>query len=415
MPIALGEPFWRIQFRTTFAAFRHRNYKLWFAGQLISLLGSWMQITAQGFLVYELTRSSEYLGYVAFAAGIPSWLFMLWAGVVADRMSRRALLIITQGCMLVLALLLAALTFAGAIQPWHILVLACGLGVANAFDAPARQAIVMELVGREDLTNAIALNSIMFNSATALGPAAAGLIYAWLGPGWCFAINAASFLAVIVALALMRFPARAARTQKTSAARELSEGLRFVMAHPHIRVLVGLVVVVALFGISFVTLMPAWAVAILGGDATTNGFLHSARGIGALLGALLIASLGRFQFHGRLLTMASLGFPLALIAFAFIRVEWLALVVLVAVGIGMILVFNLANALVQTLTPDGLRGRVMAIYSLGFFGFMPLGGLLAGALAERIGEQWTVVVCALLVVLFSVAVRIFQPGLNRMT
>src|SRR5262245_9039549 len=173
----------------TFSAFRYRNYRLWFAGQLVSLVGTWMQTTAQGFLVFELTHSPAYLGYVGFAAGVPSWLFMLYGGVIADRVSRRNLLLMTQTGMVILAFILAALTFSGWVQPWHIIVLALGLGVANAFDAPARQAFVVEMVDREDLTNAIALNSSMFNLATVVGPAVSGLVYAWLGPAWCFTIN----------------------------------------------------------------------------------------------------------------------------------------------------------------------------------------------------------------------------------
>jgi MFS family permease len=177
----------------TFAALQHRNYRLWFVGQLVSMVGTWMQSTAQGYLVFELTRSPAYLGYVGFAAGVPSWLFMLYGGVVADRMSRRNLLLITQTVMMILAFGLAGLTFSGLIQPWHLILLAFGLGVANAFDAPARQAFVLEMVSREDLTNAIALNSTMFNLATVIGPAVAGVAYAILGPAWCFTLNGLSF------------------------------------------------------------------------------------------------------------------------------------------------------------------------------------------------------------------------------
>jgi MFS family permease len=194
----------RVSARGTFAALQYPNYRLWFIGQMISLVGTWMQGTAQGYLVYELTRSPAYLGYVGFAAGVPSWLFMLYGGVIADRMSRRTLLVITQTCMMLLAFLLAGLTFTGRVQPWHIIVLAFLLGTANAFDAPARQAFVLEMVDRQHLTNAIALNSTMFNLGTAIGPAMAGITYSLFGPAWCFTINAFSFLAVIAALLLMK-------------------------------------------------------------------------------------------------------------------------------------------------------------------------------------------------------------------
>ena len=188
----------------TFAALRHRNYRLWFFGQMVSVLGTWMQVTAQGFLVYELTHSAAYLGYVGFASGVPAWLLMLYGGAVSDRVSRRLVLLVAQGVMMLLAIALALLTWSGHVQAWHIVLFALGGGVANAFDGPARQSFVLEMVDRQDLTNAIALNSSVFNLATTLGPAAAGVIYAAVGPGWCFGINAASFVGVIAALALMR-------------------------------------------------------------------------------------------------------------------------------------------------------------------------------------------------------------------
>ena len=205
-PAPEPQTFWQ----RTFAALQYPNYRLWFMGQLVSLVGTWMQITAQSFLVFELTHSTAYLGYVGFANGLPSWLFMLYGGVIADRMSRRKLLMITQSTMMVLAFLLAGLAFAGLVQPWQIVVLALALGTANAFDAPARQAFVLELVDRPDLTNAIALNSSMFNLATVVGPTVAGLTYAAFGAAWCFALNGVSFIAVIIALVLMRLPASSA-------------------------------------------------------------------------------------------------------------------------------------------------------------------------------------------------------------
>ncbi len=408
------EPLWRLQLRRTFAALGYRNYRLWFLGQLVSLLGTWMQATAQAYLVFELTHSAAYLGYVAFAAGIPPWLFMLYGGVVADRVSRRKLLLVTQACMLLLAAVLAVLAFTGAVQAWHILCLAFALGVVNAFDAPARHALVSDLVPREDLTNAIALNSTMFNAATAVGPAAAGLTYDWFGPGWCFGLNAGSFVGVLVALALIRLPPTPPRPPAGPAGRELAEGLRFAAGHREIRLLLGLVVALSLFGLAFATLMPAWAVNVLGGGAATNGFLMSARGAGALVGALAIASLGRIRFHGRLLTWASLAFPAAVLVFSALRHQTLALAVLVLAGGAMIVCFNLCNALVQTLAPDALRGRVMGIYSLAFFGFMPAGGLLAGALATRLGEPLTVAAGAAVFLALALGVRLLQPSLSRL-
>ncbi len=397
----MSQPSWQ----QAFPAFKYRNYRLWFVGQLVSLFGTWMQITAQGYLVFQLTNSPVYLGYVAFASGLPAWLFTLYGGVIADRMSRRTLLVITQTAMLVLAFILAALAFTGRVQPWHIVVLAFLLGVANAFDAPARQAFVLEMVERQDLTNAIALNATMFNAATAVGPAVAGITYAAFGPAWCFTLNGLSFIAVIVALLMMRLKLQAAPARRSSAAGDLIEGLRYVIAHRMIRALIGLVGLISLFGMSFVTLLPAWAVTVMHGDAATLGWLQSGRGVGALFGALYLASLGRINFKGRLLMIGVLSFPVMLVGFALERRLPLSLLFLVVAGATMILALNLANAIVQTLVSDELRGRVMGIYSLVFFGFMPMGGLLAGAVADSIGEQPTIILSA--VILFAVAVLVW--------
>jgi MFS family permease len=399
--------------RRTFAALRHRNYRLWFCGQMVSLFGSWMQTTAQGYLIFQLTRSPVYLGYVGFAAGIPTWLFMLYGGVISDRVHRRTVLVVSQTAMMMLAFVLAALTFAGLVQPWHILLLAFGLGLANAFDAPARQSFVVELVERDDLTNAIALNATMFNAATAVGPAVAGVTYELFGPGWCFALNGLSFIAVIAALVAMRFGEHVAPPRR-SARTDLKEALRYVLATPEIRTLIGLVGVMGSFGIALMTLVPVWAVNILHGDATTNGLLQSGRGVGALVAALSIASLGRFEYKGKLLTAGTLAFPISLLAFAFVRGLPLSLVAIAAVGGSVILVVNLANALVQTLVPDRLRGRVMGIYTLTFFGLMPVGSLWMGAVAEHIGAPNAVILSAALSLVFACGVFALAPRLRKL-
>ncbi|MDP2914730.1 MAG: MFS transporter [Candidatus Aminicenantes bacterium] len=404
----------RIDWRQTFTALRYPNYRLWFWGQMISMFGTWMQATAQGFLIFELTHSPAYLGLVGFAAGVPTWLFMLYAGVVADRMSRRRLMIITQTAMMILAFVTAGLTFFHLIRSWHIIVLAFGFGVTNAFDAPARQAIVKELVGHEDMTNAIALNSAMFNTSVALGPAFGGVIYALFGPAWCFTINGLSFIAVIAALMAMRLEPFIPKAQLNSILSDLKEGLRYVVTHSMIRTIVSLVGVISLFGFAFATLMPAWAVKMLQGNATTNGFLQSARGFGSLAAALLIASLGRFKFRGKLLTLGSFAFPVLLVVFAFIRWEPLSLLVLFGIGFALILVFNLANAAVQELTPDALRGRVMSIYSLVFFGSLPIGSLFIGWMAVKTGEPTTIVINSLIVLIFAVVLFVFMPKLRKL-
>ncbi|MBM3294707.1 MAG: MFS transporter [Candidatus Aminicenantes bacterium] len=404
----------RFSWSRTFTALRYPNYRLWFWGQMTSLFGSWMQITAQGYLMYQLTRSPAHLGYVGFAAGLPTWLFMLYAGVVADRVPRRRLLIVTQTAMMVLAFLTAALTFADLIRPWHLIALAFGFGTANAFDAPARHAIVNELVPTEDMTNAIALNSAMFNAATAVGPAVGGVTYALLGPGWCFVVNGLSFIAVIAALAAMKLAPFIRRPGRNSVLGDLKEGVGYVAGHGLIRTIIGLVAVISLFGFAFATLVPAWAVKVLGGDAMTNGLLHGTRGLGALAAALAIASLGRFQFRGALITLGSIAFPLLLILFAFVRSPGPAYLVLFGVGFALILVFNLANATVQTLTPIELRGRVMSIYSLTFFGLMPIGALLIGWSASRAGEPAAVIINAALTLVYALVVLVFFPRLRRL-
>jgi MFS family permease len=404
----------QVDLRQIFSSLRHRNYRLWFWGQLVSLFGTWMQITAQGFLVFELTHSSAYLGYVGFAAGLPTWLFMPYGGVIADRVKRRTLLIMTQTTMMVLAFVLAGLTFTGVVRPWHIIGLALLLGVANAFDAPARHAFVPDMVGRDDLTNAIALNSTIFNSATVVGPAGAGISYAAFGPAWCFVINGVSFLAVLSALMMMRLESTPRLDFLSSPWQDLKEGLRYVLNHRMIRTLTGFVMVTSLFGSSFAVLFPAWAVNILHGDAKTNGWLQSARGAGALLGALLIASLGKFNFRGRLLEAGALSFPPLLVVFALSR--WLPLTLVFCIGIGgaAILIFNLANALIQTLVKDSLRGRVMGFYSLTFFGFMPVGALWIGIVAEHLGDTVAVLANAALMLIFAALIRALAPKLREL-
>lgn len=399
--------------RQTFAALQHRNYRLWFFGQMFSLFGTWMQSTAQGYLVFELTQSRAFLGYVNFAFGLPSVL-MLYAGVVTDRVSRRAIMVVTQTVMMILAFILAALTFFGLVQPWHILLLSFGLGIANAFDAPARLALIPELVEREDLTNAIALNATMFNLAIIFGPAIGGFIYAAMGPGLCFTLNGITFIAVIIALLLMSLQAMPPVIRRGSRWIELGEGIRYALSHPAIRALLGTAGIGGLLGIASTTLLPAWAVDVLDGDSITYGLLTSARGVGAVIGALLLASLAHYKIRGKLLTTGMLAFPVALLVFSFMNWLPLAMVTLALVGLATILVLNAANALVQSLVPEELRGRVMSIYSLVFFGSMPIGSLLIGWLAEGIGEQTAVVLNGMLALVIAALVWIFVPRLRAL-
>jgi predicted MFS family arabinose efflux permease len=402
------------RWRRTFAALGYRTYRLWFAGQLVSLVGTWMQSTALGFLIFELTRSPAYLGYVGFAAGIPSWALLLYGGVMADRIPKRRLLLATQTSMMALAFVLAVLTFSGRVQPWHIVALAFALGIPTAFDAPARQAFVLEMVSREALGNAIALNSVLFNAATTVGPAVAGIVYALVGPAWCFAANGASFLAVIAAL-LMMDPTPVASTRRaTSALHDLTEGLRYALGHPEIRTLIVLVSVTSLFGLAFWTLTPAWAVTVLGGDARTNGLLLSARGVGSVLGGLQVAALGGGPGRGRVLTLGSFALPLLVLLFAAVRRVPLALVAMVGVGWAFMILVNNANVLIQTLVRDELRGRVMSLYALTFLGFMPLGALLAGTMAELASEPVAVALGGLVSLACAGVLYVWSPRLRTL-
>ena len=404
----------RFSLDQTFAALKYRNFRLWFVGQMVSLVGTWMQATAQGYLVFQLTQSPAYLGYVGFAAGLPVWLFTLYGGVISDRMARRTVLVITQTAMMILAFVLAALTFGGLVQPWHIVLLAFLLGIANAFDAPTRQSFVVEMVEREDLTNAIALNATMFNMATAAGPAVAGLTYALVGPAWCFTLNGLSFIAVIAALLLMNIKAVPMPQRKTSALGDLKEGLSYVASHETIRMLMTHLGIVSVFGFSVVTLIPAWTVEILGGDATVNGLLLSARGVGALVAALTIASLGRIKFKGKVLTLGSFVLPSVLLIFAAVRWLPLSLLAFVGVGWGFMMNVNIINALVQTHIPDVLRGRVMGIYTLIFLGLMPIGSLMVGTLAVQIGEPAVVALNGLALLAVAALTWVRAPALRAL-
>lgn len=402
-----------LRWQETFAALKHYNYRLWFVGQVVSLVGTWMQSTAQGYLIYQITHSPAYLGMVGFVGGAPSLLFTLFGGVIADRLPRRRLLVITQTSMMILAFILATLTFTHTVRPWHIIILAFLLGVANAFDAPARTSFVLELVDRETMTNAIALNSTMFNIATVVGPSVAGLTYAAIGPAWCFTVNGLSFIAVIIALLLMRIKLEAQPARRAAALAELGEGIRYVLRNRIILSLIGSVGIVSVFGIGMMNLLPAWATDVLHGDVTTNGWLVSARGFGSLISALMLAYWGTRKLRGRLWTYGAFIMPVMLFVFAWIRWLPFSLVTLLGVGWGFMMVTNNSQAIVQSLVPDALRGRVMGVYTLVFFGSMPIGSLLAGTVAQWIGEPVTVMLGAALLLVLAIAAWIFLPGIRR--
>jgi predicted MFS family arabinose efflux permease len=404
----------RVYAGDTFAAMRHPNYRIWSVGQFIASIGGWMQNTAQGYLIYELTASTAYLGWVSFAWGVPIWIFSLYGGVVADRVSRRTLLLLTNTVMMCLSMILSVLIFTGIIQPWHILVTAFCSGIANAFDGPSRNGFVVELVGRDDLTNAIALNATIFHLATVLGPSVGGIAYALLGPGWCFAANATAFTAMLFALWKMRIPPRIVRARTSSALTELKEGVLFSVRNKTIRTLLANLAIFALFGFSLMTLIPAWSVDVLNGDVRLNGVLLSARGIGSLIGALLIASLGRLGLRGRMLTLATFILPVAIVVFSQLRWIPASMTLMAFMGWGLLVWGNVTNALLQSEVPDDLRGRVMSLFVLILFGGQPLGSLLIGILADWIGPPATALIFGSIILTTAVITWLKAPFLRKL-
>jgi MFS family permease len=404
----------RLTLAQTFAAMRYRNYRLWFIGQLVSLVGTAMQSTAQGYLIYTLTGSVAYLGYVGFISGLPSLVLILYGGVIADRVHRRNLLIITQSAMMVLAFILAGLDFFNVVQPWHILALAFLLGIANAFDAPARQSFVLEMVNREDMTNAIALNGTMYNLGSIVGPAAAGLAYTLIGPAWCFTLNGISFIAVIIALAMMRITFNPPPFQRISVMTAIREGLGYVRTERLVATLSVTTFVMNVFGFGLIVLIPAWAVSVLKGNAATNGLLLSSRALGAVIGGLVIASIAGHGKRGRLWSTSSFLLPLVMVGFALTRWQPLSYFFLAGMGFFLISIMNTNNAMVQSRVPDELRGRVMGIYSLMFMGGGPIGSLLVGEVASWISEPTTALLCAGALVLFAVFILLRRPEVRAM-
>jgi MFS family permease len=375
----------------TLRALRHRNFQLFFTGQIISLTGTWMQSVAQAWLVYRLTGSALLLGAVGFAGQIPVFLLAPLAGTVTDRTNRQRLVIATQIASMILAAILAWLTLSGLVQKWHIMVLASLLGVVNAFDVPGRQAFLVDMVGRQDLMNAIALNSSMFNGARVIGPAVAGILVARIGEGWCFAVNSISYIAVIIGLLMMRVHCPPRSTSPSPFA-DIVEGFRWVNNTKVIRTLLLLIGLVSLVGMPYTVLMPIFADKILHGGARGLGILMGATGVGALLGALTLASRTGVKGLGSIVARSCAGFGIGLVLFAFSRWFWISAALLLPVGYSVMLQMACSNTLIQTMVPDQLRGRVMALYAMMFMGMAPFGALLGGALAERAGAPITIAV-----------------------
>jgi MFS family permease len=374
----------------TLRALRYRNFQLFFGGQLISLIGTWMQVVAQSWLVYRLTGSSVLLGAVGFAGQIPVLVLGPAGGAIADRYSRHRVVIATQTASMLLALALAALTLTETVHIWQIFVLAVLLGVVNAFDMPARQSFFVEMVGRTDLMNAIAMNSSIVNISRIVGPAVAGVLVAWIGEGWCFFANGVSYVAVIAGLLMMRVaPSERAISEGSQIARVV-EGYRFVLRNSAILSLMALLGIISIIAMPYTVLMPIFADRILHGGSEALGMLMGFTGVGALAAALALARRRNVQGLMRWVAVASGGFGVSLVAFAASRSLWLSAAILVPVGFFMMLQLAASNTLVQTMVPDELRGRVMSVHAMMFIGMAPFGSLLAGAAADRIGAPGTV-------------------------
>ncbi len=398
-----------VSWRKTFSAFQYRNYRLYFWGQLVSLIGTWMTNTAQGWLVYQLTGSKALLGVVAAAGTAPMLFFATWGGWAADRFPKRSVLLWTQSGMMILAFVFAGLIWSGLIRPWQIIVLGLCGGVAMAFDMPARQSFVVEIASREDLMNAISLNSAMFNGARIIGPAIAGLLMAKVGIALCFFIDGVSFLAVLGGLLMMRLPAHRGHSAAGGALAQSLEGFRYVWNHTRVRTIFILFAIVGIFGWSYSVLMPAFARDVLHLDEQGYGFLLGASGLGALLGAFTTATFGAGVSARKLAFGGVWLFSAMLLLFSFNRNLIVAMLCLAGSGFGMMLFFSTSNTTVQTIVPDEMRGRVMGIWALIFGGMIPFGSLEAGALAHYIGTSATLgigaCICALAAMVTLMIVR----------
>jgi MFS family permease len=382
----------RSRFRDMVRSLRHRNFQLFFSGQMISLIGTWMDNIAEAWLVYRLTGSSVLLGTVAFAGQIPIFLLGPLGGLVADRFDRRSIVVATQTSSMILAFILSFLTLTKRVTVWEVIVLASLMGVVNAFDVPARQSFLVEMVGREDLMNAIALNSSMFNSARVIGPSVAGILVASIGEGWCFFANAVSYIAVIAGLLMMRVPKSKFEEHDASPLEHILEGFRFVSSTAPIRTLLLLTGAISVVALPYSVLMPIFAARVLHGNARTLGVLMGATGVGALLGALALASRTRLQGLSKLVAIACASFGTFLVLFSFSRYYPLSVLLLVPVGFFVMVQMAATNTLIQSMVPDRLRGRTMAVYSMMFLGMAPIGALLSGIIAGHIGAPATVAI-----------------------
>lgn len=400
----------------SFPALRSRNYQLFFGGQGLSLIGTWMTQIATVWLVYQLTNSALMLGVVGFIGQIPSFVLAPFGGVLVDRRSPHRILLTTQVLAMMQSLALAALTLTGTIQIWHILALSLFQGLINAFDAPARQTLVRDIVDRrEDLASAIALNSSLVNGARLVGPAIAGVIIARIGTGYCFLLDGVSYIAVIAALLAMRLRSRPIlQADAASPLQRIREGFEYAFGFPPIRDVLLLLATFSLFAMSYTTLVPIYATQILHGDAHTLGWLMSASGIGALMGGIYLSSRKTVVGLGKVIAIAPAISGTGLIAFSQSRNLWLSLLFALAIGLGSILIIAASNTVLQAIVEDDKRGRVLSLFTMSFLGMVPFGNLIAGSLASRIGVSNTMLIGGCVCIAAAIAFSRHLPVLRRM-
>ncbi|MCX5699290.1 MAG: MFS transporter [Candidatus Omnitrophica bacterium] len=396
-----------------FSSLKVKYFRIYWLGMFVSLVGTWIQTVAQSWLVFQLTNSAFLLGVVGFLGSIPIFILSLFGGVLADRINKRNILIFTQAAFMFLAFLLAVLTQFKFITPAQIMFIALLNGVIMAFDAPARQSIVVELVGREHLFNAITLNSVAFNSSRIIGPAIAGVLISIIGMSGCFYLNGISFLAVIIALCYIKFGKSIVRNNN-SALRDIKEGLIFINRNRLILALVSVVAGMSLFGISYIILMPVFASHVLGVGVKGLGALMSSTGIGALAGALGLARLGNFRFKGRLLIWSVFLFSVSLIAFSLSKDYLLSIFALIFVGCSSVIPIALVNTLLQINVPDEFRGRVMSLFMITFAGIVPFGNLISGTLAQSWGVSAALFFCGLACLVLFILINFLFPGLKEL-
>ena len=396
-------------------ALRHRNYRLFFAGQGISLIGTWMQRIAMGWLVYRLTHSAFLLGLVGFTGQIPIFLLTPFAGVLADRLNRHRMLVVTQTLAMMQALALALLILTGTIAVWHIVFLSIFLGFVDALDMPVRQSFLVEMIeNREDLGNAIVLNSSIVNSARLIGPSVAGILIAYVGEGVCFLLNAISYLAVIASLLAMKIVARRIESPGTDIFQGVKEGFSYAFGFSPIRSVLLLISAVSLLGMPLTVLMPVFAGDILHGDSHTLGFLMGASGTGALVGAIYLASRRKILGLEKWTALACGIFGVGLIVFSQSRNFWFSLLLMLITGFGMLVQMASGNTLLQAVVDEDKRGRVMSLYTMAFRGMVPFGSLLGGSLASKIGAPNTVLIGGASCVLGALLFTRTLPSMTKM-